>query len=80
MDWNIVDQVRDSRMDELIDRGFLVGLKAGLAIDDFAPRLSFFWGIGMNFYMVCFLIENVDSILTSRKLLNFVQHVVYGLI
>ncbi|CAF1394597.1 unnamed protein product [Adineta ricciae] len=27
------------------------GLNAGLAIDDFAPRLSFFWGIGMNFYM-----------------------------
>jgi len=27
------------------------GLKAGIAIDDFAPRLSFFWGIGMNFYM-----------------------------
>ena len=27
------------------------GLKAGLAIDDFAPRLSFFWGIGMNFFM-----------------------------
>ncbi|XP_043075625.1 methylmalonyl-CoA mutase, mitochondrial [Puntigrus tetrazona] len=27
------------------------GLKAGLTIDDFAPRLSFFWGIGMNFYM-----------------------------
>ncbi|MBD8491199.1 methylmalonyl-CoA mutase [Echinicola sp. CAU 1574] len=27
------------------------GLKAGLAIDDFAPRLSFFWGIGMNHYM-----------------------------
>jgi methylmalonyl-CoA mutase len=26
-------------------------LAAGLAIDDFAPRLSFFWGIGMNFYM-----------------------------
>ncbi|KKM83768.1 hypothetical protein LCGC14_1305960, partial [marine sediment metagenome] len=24
------------------------GLKAGLKIDDFAPRLSFFWGIGMN--------------------------------
>jgi methylmalonyl-CoA mutase len=24
---------------------------AGLKIDDFAPRLSFFWGIGMNFYM-----------------------------
>ena len=27
------------------------GLQAGIAIDDFAPRLSFFWGIGMNFYM-----------------------------
>ncbi len=26
------------------------GIAAGLAIDDFAPRLSFFWGIGMNFY------------------------------
>ena len=26
-------------------------LAAGLGIDDFAPRLSFFWGIGMNFYM-----------------------------
>jgi len=27
------------------------GLKAGLRIDDFAPRLSFFWGIGMNHFM-----------------------------
>ncbi len=27
------------------------GLKAGLHIDDFAPRLSFFWGIGMNHFM-----------------------------
>ena len=27
------------------------GLDAGLSIDDFAPRLSFFWGIGMNFFM-----------------------------
>ncbi|WP_231881108.1 methylmalonyl-CoA mutase family protein, partial [Oleiphilus sp. HI0123] len=26
-------------------------LKAGLDVDAFAPRLSFFWGIGMNFYM-----------------------------
>ena len=26
------------------------GIDAGLEIDDFAPRLSFFWGIGMNFY------------------------------
>ncbi|MCP2165450.1 methylmalonyl-CoA mutase [Goodfellowiella coeruleoviolacea] len=27
------------------------GLDAGLAIDSFAPRLSFFWAIGMNFFM-----------------------------
>ncbi|MCF8276630.1 MAG: methylmalonyl-CoA mutase [Flavobacteriales bacterium] len=27
------------------------GLAAGLNIDDFAPRISFFWGIGMNFFM-----------------------------
>ena len=27
------------------------GLAAGLAIDDFAPRLSFFWCVGMNFFM-----------------------------
>ncbi|TVR99322.1 MAG: methylmalonyl-CoA mutase [Rhodospirillales bacterium] len=27
------------------------GLNAGLTIDKFAPRLSFFWAIGMNFYM-----------------------------
>ena len=26
------------------------GLAAGLHIDDFAPRLSFFWGIGMNHF------------------------------
>jgi methylmalonyl-CoA mutase len=27
------------------------GQKAGLSVDDFAPRLSFFWAIGMNFFM-----------------------------
>ena len=26
------------------------GLESGLEIDDFAPRISFFWGIGMNFF------------------------------
>ena len=26
-------------------------LKAGLTIDQFAPRLSFFWAIGMNYFM-----------------------------
>ncbi|HRR93634.1 MAG TPA: methylmalonyl-CoA mutase [Bacteroidales bacterium] len=27
------------------------GIRAGLDIDDFAPRLSFFWAIGMNHFM-----------------------------
>ena len=27
------------------------GMGAGLAVDAFAPRLSFFWAIGMNFFM-----------------------------
>jgi methylmalonyl-CoA mutase len=27
------------------------GVKAGLDVDDFAPRISFFWGIGMNLFM-----------------------------
>ncbi len=27
------------------------GLGTGLAIDDFAPRISFFWAIGTNFFM-----------------------------
>ncbi|KAJ2076181.1 putative methylmalonyl-CoA mutase, mitochondrial [Coemansia sp. S155-1] len=27
------------------------GIRAGMTVDEFAPRLSFFWCIGMNFYM-----------------------------
>ncbi|OQY26671.1 MAG: methylmalonyl-CoA mutase [Candidatus Cloacimonetes bacterium 4572_55] len=27
------------------------GLNAGIDIDNFAPRLSFFWGIGLNYFM-----------------------------
>jgi len=27
------------------------GIKAGLDIDEFAPRLSFFWAVGMNYFM-----------------------------
>ncbi len=27
------------------------GIEAGLSVDKFAPRLSFFWAIGMNFFM-----------------------------
>lgn len=27
------------------------GIDAGMSVDDFAPRLSFFWGVGMNHFM-----------------------------
>ena len=27
------------------------GISAGMSVDDFAPRLSFFWGVGMNQFM-----------------------------
>jgi len=27
------------------------GIHAGLDVDDFAPRISFFWGVGKNFFM-----------------------------
>jgi methylmalonyl-CoA mutase len=27
------------------------GIAAGMAVDDFAPRLSFFWNAGMNYFM-----------------------------
>jgi methylmalonyl-CoA mutase len=27
------------------------GIDAGLEVDDFAPRISFFWAVGMNFFM-----------------------------
>ncbi|MGZ8370887.1 MAG: methylmalonyl-CoA mutase, partial [Caulobacteraceae bacterium] len=27
------------------------GVAAGLAVDEFAPRISFFWGVGMNHFM-----------------------------
>src|SRR5690242_11621759 len=27
------------------------GMKAGLTVDQFAPRISFFWAIGMNYFM-----------------------------
>ena len=27
------------------------GLQAGMTIDDFAPRVSFFWAVGMNYFM-----------------------------
>lgn len=27
------------------------GIAAGMSVDDFAPRISFFWAIGMNYFM-----------------------------
>lgn len=38
------------------------GLEAGLNIDDFAPRLSFFWGIGMNHF------EEIAKLRAARML------------
>ena len=35
------------------------GIATGIDIDKFAPRLSFFWGIGMNFYMVRWLLAGM---------------------
>ncbi|HYT89403.1 MAG TPA: methylmalonyl-CoA mutase [Gemmataceae bacterium] len=38
------------------------GMKAGLDVDAFCPRLSFFWGIGMNYFM------EVAKLRTARML------------
>jgi methylmalonyl-CoA mutase len=38
------------------------GIAAGMSIDAFAPRLSFFWAIGMNFFM------EVAKLRAARKL------------
>ena len=38
------------------------GVAAGLDVDDFAPRLSFFWAIGMNFFM------EIAKLRAARKL------------
>src|SRR5271169_6892505 len=38
------------------------GLAAGMSIDAFAPRLSFFWAVGMNFFM------EVAKLRAARKL------------
>ena len=43
------------------------GLKAGLDIDRFAPRLSFFWAIGMNFFMEVAKMRAARSFATSMK-------------
>jgi methylmalonyl-CoA mutase len=49
------------------------GLKSGLTIDAFAPRLSFFFGIGMNFYMVnkfIFFFQLISLIFVNYPLLE----------
>ncbi len=38
------------------------GIAAGMTVDQFAPRLSFFWAIGMNFFM------EVAKLRAARKL------------
>ncbi|OLY79694.1 Methylmalonyl-CoA mutase, mitochondrial [Smittium mucronatum] len=52
--------IMEAGADSVLELGFTVadgieyirtGVNAGLSVDKFAPRLSFFWGIGMNFYM-----------------------------
>jgi len=49
---NMFSKANESVFSTSVDCDLLhAGLRAGLKIDDFAPRLSFFWGIGMNFYM-----------------------------
>ncbi|KAE9420016.1 hypothetical protein Angca_005720, partial [Angiostrongylus cantonensis] len=62
--WNSISisgyHMQEAGADAVLEMAFTVadgiqycqtGLDAGLTIDQFAPRLSFFWGIGMNFYM-----------------------------
>lgn len=52
--------MQEAGADNVLELGFTIAdgleyietaLKAGLTVDEVAPRLSFFFGIGMNFYM-----------------------------
>ncbi len=38
------------------------GVAAGMSVDEFAPRLSFFWAVGMNFFM------EIAKLRAARKL------------
>ncbi|VDL64773.1 unnamed protein product [Nippostrongylus brasiliensis] len=62
--WNSISisgyHMQEAGADAVLEMAFTIadgiqycqtGIDAGLKIDAFAPRLSFFWGIGMNFYM-----------------------------
>ena len=46
------------------------GIKSGLKIDDFAPRLSFFWGIGMNLFMEIAKMR-AGRIIWAEMMMNF---------
>jgi len=57
--------------------GNCAGIKAGIDIDAFAPRLSFFWGIGMNFYMVSnhrMMQGNMQGRYTEQSPCQFSKH------
>ena len=45
------------------------GIAAGLDIDDFAPRLSFFWGVSMNFYMEIAKFRAARRYVRGRKIM-----------
>ncbi|MER8698248.1 MULTISPECIES: methylmalonyl-CoA mutase [unclassified Mesorhizobium] len=47
------------------------GVAAGLDIDRFAPRLSFFWAIGMNFFMEVAKLRAARVLWASLMLKNF---------
>ncbi|MER9864233.1 methylmalonyl-CoA mutase [Mesorhizobium sp. M0185] len=47
------------------------GIAAGLDIDRFAPRLSFFWAIGMNFFMEVAKLRAARLLWASLMLKNF---------
>ncbi|MER9967834.1 methylmalonyl-CoA mutase [Mesorhizobium sp. M0060] len=47
------------------------GIAAGLDIDRFAPRLSFFWAIGMNFFMEVAKLRAARLLWSSLMLKNF---------
>ncbi|QIA24387.1 methylmalonyl-CoA mutase [Mesorhizobium sp. AA22] len=47
------------------------GVAAGLDIDRFAPRLSFFWAIGMNFFMEVAKLRAARRLWSTLMLKNF---------
>jgi len=49
-----------------------LGIEAGLSVDDFAPRLSFFWNCGMDFF------EEVAKFRAARRIWARVMREKYG--